>query len=325
MRKSALFIVSGFALSLAACAASPDINPIHQQSTQYKGSTPYSVSAPAPVQQATYRTQVQSQSATNYQAQPANYSTTTYAAQAPAPVSYQGQQASYTQINQECLAKEGDRKIIGTVAGGVVGGLAGRAIAGDNKTLGTVAGAAIGGAAGFGIADKTINCDPVSIPTQQTATVAQAYQPATTTTYSAPTPAPTTTTYAATTPAPVTNTYQSVTTAPAIQETTTGFGDAGTPGYYAVNGTPDHTPEVLPPTQVYQAPTYASQTTTVYSNQAATAGTRNHTLVAGDTVYSLARSACVSVTEFKQLNNIDDQYYIRAGDQILMPASRCTE
>jgi LysM repeat protein len=299
MRMSALFIVSGLALSLAACAASPDINPIHQQTTQYKGSTPQTQTVTNPVQQATYRSQVQTQSAGNTQAQPVNYET-----QAPAPVSYQGQAASYTQINQECLSKEGDRKLISTVAGGVVGGLAGRAIAGDNKTLGTVAGAAIGGAAGFGIADKTINCDPISVPAPQAATVSQAYQPATPT-------------YATTTPS-----YQSVTTAPSIQETTESFGEAGTPGYYAVNGIPDYTPADLPAIPVYEAPTYASQTTTI---NAPMTSTRSHVLAAGDTVYSLARAACVSVREFKQLNNIDDQYYIRAGDPIMIPASRCTE
>lgn len=306
MRMSALIFVSGLALSLAACAASPDINPIYGQTTTYKGSTPQTTySTTNPVQQATYRTQVQTQSATN-----TNVHTATYQAQPAAPVSYSTQQASYTQINQECLAKEGDRKLLGTVAGGVVGGLAGRAIAGDNKTLGTVAGAAIGGAAGFGIADKTINCDPVSVPAPQTATISPVYQPAATTTY------------ATTTSVPTAPAYQSATvTTPAIQETTESFGDAGTPGYYAVNGTPDYTPTALPSTPVYEAPTYASQSTTI---MASGIGQRSHTLIAGDTVYSLARSSCVSVSEFKQLNNIDDNYYIRAGDQIMIPASRCT-
>lgn len=318
MRMSSFFIVSGLALTLAACSSTPDHNPIYGQTTQYKGSTPHTQTVNNPVQQATYRTQIQSQSATN-----TNVHQATYGTQTAAPVTYSPATASYTQINQECLSKEGDRKLIGTVAGGVVGGLAGRAIAGDNKTLGTVAGAALGGAAGFGIADKTINCDPVSIPAPQSATVSEAYQPApTTTTYQ-----PATTNYAATTPAPLTPSYQTVPTAPAIQETTESLGDGGTPGYYAVNGTTDYTPDPLPSAPVYQAPTYASQTTTMSTATITTptASTYSHTLVAGDTVYSLARSACVSVSEFKQLNNIDDQYYIRAGDQIMMPASRCAQ
>jgi len=159
MRMSSLLIVSSLALTLAACSSTPDHNPIYGQTTQYKGSSPHTQTVNNPVQQATYRTQIQSQSATN-----SNVHQATYGTQTAAPVTYSPQTGSYTQINQECLSKEGDRKLIGTVAGGVVGGLAGRAIAGDNKTLGTVAGAAIGGAAGFGIADKTINCDPVSIP-----------------------------------------------------------------------------------------------------------------------------------------------------------------
>ncbi|NNC38766.1 MAG: LysM domain-containing protein [Acidimicrobiales bacterium] len=305
MRMSALVFVSGLVLTLSACAASPDINPIYGQTTQYKGTAPQSVSTPSPVQQATYRSDIQNQSATNSNVHPAAHAT-----QSAAPVNYTGQTASYTQINQECLAKEGDRKLVGTLAGGVAGGIAGRAVAGDNKTLGTVAGAAIGGAAGFGIADKSINCDPVSVPAPQTATISPAYQPAPTTTYATTTSLPTTPSYRSQT-----------TTAPAIEETTESLGDAGTPGYYAVNGAPDYTPAPIPPTPVYQAPTYASQSTMI---TAPGASTRNHTLVDGDTVYSLAKSACVSVSEFKQLNNIDDKYYIRAGDQILIPASRCT-
>lgn len=304
MRMSALFFVSGLALTLAACSSSPDRNPYYSQTTQYKGSSPVAQSVPNPVQQATYRTQIQAQSAANSQAQPM-----TYPVQAAAPVSYQGQPASYTQINQECLSKEGDRKLIGTVAGGVVGGLAGRAITGDNKTLGTVAGAAIGGAAGFGIADKTIRCDPIAVPAPQSATIAQAYQPSMTIYADS----------ATTAAAPL---YQRTATEPAIQETTQSLGNAGTPGYYAVNGIPDHTPAELPPTQIYQAPTYASQTTII---DAPSVGTYSHVLAAGDTVYSLARSACVSVNEFKQLNNIDDLYYIRAGDPILIPNSRCID
>jgi LysM repeat protein len=234
-----------------------------------------------------------------------------YQTQAPTPVSYQPKQATYTQVNQECLSKESNRKIIGTVAGGAVGAIAGNKLAGDNKTLGTVAGAAIGGAAGYGIADKTINCDPVSIPapqSQQTAIIAPAYQPAPTTVY------------ATTTPVPV-SPYSSTAATPAIEENTASLGDAGTPGYYAVKSAQDYTIEATP-VQVYEAPQPVAHTTSITTQST---GTISHTLVAGDTVYSLARSSCVSVNEFKQINNIDDNYYIRAGDQILIPASRCTE
>ena len=195
MRNFALTFVSLAALTLASCASTNTANPIYQQSTKYKGSSPYSQSAPG-VQQASYQRQAQTQIA--------------------APISYQPQQASYTRVNQECLSQESNRKLVGVAAGGVVGGLVGRKIAGDNKTLGTIAGAAIGGAAGYGIADKTINCDPVTIATpQQAASITPAYQPM---------PVSTAQNYQA---SPITA------SAPAIQETVESAGPLGTPGYYA--------------------------------------------------------------------------------------------
>jgi len=312
MRLTSLLLISGATLSLVACSSTPDHNPIVAQTTKYKSSTPYTQSVQAPTQ--SYVTQ-------------AGYQTTTYQTQPAAPVSYQPQTvsyaapASYTQVHQECLSKESNRKIIGTVAGGAIGAFAGNKLAGDNETLGTVAGAAIGGVAGYGIADKTINCDPVSIPapqTQQTAVIAPAYQPA---------PQPATTTYAATTAVPA-PTYQTAPTAPAIVENTASLGDAGTPGYYAIHGTTAASTGATTIAQPVSAPSYSTTSQAVsYSSTLAgsSTGSTIHTLVAGDTVYSLARSACVPIAEFKQLNSIDDNYYIRAGDTIKMPASRCIQ
>ena len=122
MRITAFVFIPAAALTLASCASTNTQNPYYQASTKYKGSSPYTENTLS-VQQAGYETQI------------------------AAPISYSPQQASYTQVNQECLSTESNRKIIGTAAGGVVGGLVGRKIAGDNKTLGTIAGAAIGATA----------------------------------------------------------------------------------------------------------------------------------------------------------------------------------
>jgi LysM repeat protein len=300
MRFSTSVLITGFTLVAIGCSTTNQ-NPIYQQTTKYKGSVPVSQSAQATIQQAGYQTQTQAPVPITY---------------APAQTQYQNQ-ASYTQVNQECLSKETDRKIIGTVAGGAIGALAGRKLAGDSKTLGTVAGAAIGGAAGYGIADKTIRCDPITVPAtqmQQSATITPVYQPTTQ-------PTTQSTTAATYTAAPETTTYQSLRSETAIQETVEAPGTEGTPGYYAVNGTADYVsaPE---PVRIYAAPQPIASAPTMASTSR---GNTRHTLVDGDTVYSLARGACVSVSEFKQLNNIDDQYYIRAGDQILLPASRCTQ
>jgi len=271
MRLSALVIASALSLTLAACASTNTENPYYQASTKYKGSQPT-------VQQARYETQ------------------------APVPVTYQTQQASYTQVNQECLSKESNRKIVGTLAGGAIGALAGRKLAGDNKTVGTIAGAAIGGAAGYGIADKTINCDPISIPASaQTATITPAYQPAPTTQAA---------------------TYQSLRdSGPGIQETVDVPGDVGTPGYYAVNGIEEpvmQAAEITPPAM--QTPVAIPVTAPIKTLEA---DTTVHTIIPGDTVYSLARGACIKVADLKQANGINDEFYIRVGDDIQIPAGHC--
>jgi len=111
----------------------------------------------------------------------------------------------------------------------------------------------------------------------------------------------------------------------------------GTPGYYAVHGTPDA--DVSAP---YQADSYAftqiettQQTPNVVSATSLPSnhlfsdsyisgdGGMLHHIVEGDTVYSLARKTCTSVTEIKSLNGLNADSYIRLGDNIRLPASRC--
>jgi len=269
-------------LAIAGCSTTAE-NPNYQQTTKYKGSSPYS--GEAVVQNANYQTQT------------------------TAPVTYV-QQAGYDQNYQECISKESNRKIIGTAAGGVVGGLVGRKVAGDNKTLGTVAGAAIGGAAGYGIADKTVNCDPVA-PTvvRQTAPTYQAV--------------------------PQAVTYEAPRAEQGLTENTASLGENGTPGYYAVNGieAPTQAPELTTEPQFAQIQTLQPQqiqpepipVPTTFTAIPQSAGTIRHTVVPGDTLYSLARTTCSSVTEIQNLNTINAEFYIRAGEDILLPSGRCAE
>ncbi len=303
-------------LFVAACSTTQQ-NPIYQQSTKYKGSNPYTDKAV--VQQATYQRQVQTQ--------------------APAPVTYASQQTGYAtapqtvtyaansqQAFQDCISKESTRKVIGTAAGGVVGGLVGRKLAGDNKTLGTIGGAALGGAAGYGIADKTIRCDraPAVVQAAPTYQPAPAYQTAPT--YQSAQPA----TYQASSVTPVPQAQTG------IQENTESFGDGGTPGYYAVNGlTPPAQTSVgqAAPQQYAQIQTLNPQqivpepmpVPTGFRTLPTQAGTIRHRVITGDTLYSLARTTCSSVAEIQQINSINSEFYIRVGDDIMVPSGRCVE
>lgn len=288
--------IAGFSTAiLAACSSTPS-NPIYQQSTKYKGSNPYGQSA--------------------------NVRTVSYQTQSAAPVSY-NQPARYSRVNQECLNREGTRKMIGTAAGGVVGAIAGRKIAGKkNKTVGTVAGAVVGGAAGYGIADKTIDCDPVAVPV-----AASSQGPTIATPYQSPASLPASTPNI---PSQSPQTASGLGGNTGLVENTQSLGEIGTPGYYAVNGYPAAEPAQTPtpntpPTSGY-GNAYGNPTPVPIAPQNIPSGFdgfQNHTIVPGDTVYSLARNACVPVAELQTLNGIDQSYYIRAGESLKIPTGRC--
>ena len=283
MRILSSVLMATTVLAFGACSTTA-VNPYYQQTTKYKGSNPYADEIV--VQQAGYQ----------------NQQTET---QAPAPVTYA---TTNQQAYQDCISKQSNRKLAGTAAGGVVGGLIGRKLGGDNKTLGTVAGTVLGGAAGYGIADKTIHCDRVNTQTAIHQPVSQSGPQAAS--YEAP-------------------------PAQAIQETTQSPGDAGTPGYYAVNGggmsTPDATRPQYTQTQPIQptrpqAPSPAPVSTRTTFNtptQILPQGISLHRVVPGDTLYSLARSTCSSVAEIQRLNAINQDFYIRADDDIYVPSGRC--
>ena len=174
-------------------------------------------------------------------------------------------------------------------------------------------------AATYDTAGNIINCAPVSVPASaagQSAVITPAYQSTSQT-------APVYTQAAVTTPhAPAQ--VQSIPPQPGIQETVEAFGDAGTPGYYAVNGitppapAPANIPE--PAAKIVEVVTPSPETNTP---PAYSVGTAQHTVIKGDTVYSLARTSCVSLSEFKQINNINDEFYIRVGQGITIPTGRC--
>ena len=249
-------------------------------------------------------------------AQPVQYASAPQSVQPAAPVTYQAshqaQPATYTRVNHECLNKETDRQLIGTGIGAVAGGVIGNETIGGTK--GTVIGAAIGGAAGYGIADKSINCDPVSIPiAQQSPIVAEAYSPETIEpTYR----------YAS-----IAGTETSLRTDTAIEAPTDIASEDtfGTPGYHAVQAaeidaqTPDEINPVPPKILV-------SSTMSASSGNSVTipAGSYRHEIVEGDTVYSLSRQRCVGVHDIRALNNLDANYAIRLGDFLMLPASQCT-
>ena len=321
--KSVLF---GSAILFVAGCSTTSNNPNYQQVTKYKGSTPYVNGVQ--VQQANYNMPAtassQSVSSGSYERQ-----------QAPAPVTYAPQHATYVTNKQEfneCISKESNRKMLGAGAGAVVGGLVGRKIGGDQKTLGTVAGAAIGGAAGYGIADKSIRCDQVSAP------VVHTNQPYGQTYGSSTVPAQTQAVSQAV--SYETSSTDTLSNGGTLQENTNSLGDQGTPGYYAVNG-------LTPPAQAVQ-PAQSAQIQTIVPQQVqpatpapiaqpkqtqayvpvplnTTAGTIRHRIVAGDTLYSLARTSCSSVSELQSLNSVNSEFYIRAGEDMLLPSGRCTE
>jgi len=134
----------------------------------------------------------------------------------------------------------------------------------------------------------------------------------------------------------------------------------GTPGFYAVNGGPPvsnsyvSAPTSAPAvTAQYAEPTYVdvlpdvdsytftrveepaphsqsrvvsaatAQTSPIFENSYISGTGTLHTVSKGDTVYSMSRASCVSIEEFRSMNSIKADNYIRLGDTIRLPASRC--
>ncbi len=280
-----LTLILSTAICLAACSTTQE-SPIYQQSTKYKASNPTS-----------YASNVQTQA-------PAQIiQASTY--QAPAPVTHA---ASYTRIDHECLNKENTRELIGVGVGGAVGAVAGNKLIGG--TEGTVIGALAGGAVGYGIGDKSINCDPIAVPIEQT-------QPIVSSTYNAQAQY----TYASVAQP------QSYVAQPTPEVTSTeaptdaAYGETfGTPGYHAIQAV-----------EAEVAATEANDTIIPVRPRLYVSDSRNqtagnsltHEIIEGDTVYSLAKRQCVGVDDIRSLNNLDVNYAIRLGDYLTLPPSQC--
>jgi len=315
-------------LLLAGCATHQE-NPFYKHSSKYQG-TSYPASSGAVVQ-----------SASTIQTSPVTYGGQTYGA------SYQ---TAYAQTSQECLRKEKNRELLGAGLGGTVGAIAGKKLIGGTK--GTVLGAGLGGAAGYGIGDVMVNCDPepyVMMQPEPFVSQAPVTSPATVVTQ-----APTVTqNYAQGYTQGYTQSYaQDHTQGTYVAPTDAEFpaiSEQGTPGYQVLQAQSEQ--YIAPMAQSlpsHEATTIASSSS-VYRSQrvsydyapntvsavAETAPTQSesrylssgaygsHVVKQGDTVYSLSRKLCVGVDEVQSLNNLNDGYGIRIGDNLQLPTPRC--
>ena len=290
------------AVTLAACATKQE-NPYYKYSSKYKGGSTTTVTDAGSI----------------IQTAPVSYETVDYA---------DTQQASYSQVNHECLKKEQNHELIGAGLGGTIGAFAGKELIGGTK--GTVIGAGLGGAAGYGIGDKLVNCDPQPVPVQQVTTQSQP-------TYAAAPSVPAThiTSSAATYSTSATH------TAPVMAEaygspTDTEFNtisETGTPGYQVLQA---QTAEASYSQSSYgaQEVSYDYGANTIEASAATIAmpsETRvfaggsygSHLVKQGDTVYSLSRKLCVGIADIRSLNNLDASYGINIGDTLQLPSSNC--
>lgn len=311
-----LCLSAATAVILAGCATSQE-NPNYKYSTKYKASSPYGTTTTAP----------STQSARYVQGSSSNVS---YASTS-IPITQQtsiSAQPGYTRLDHNCLDTESRRQLIGSAVGGTIGAVAGKEFIGGTK--GAIIGAAVGGTAGYGIGDKSIHCDPVSVPVSQSTTLTPTAQPYYTRTQYAD-------------PSDPTPDY--------MAPTDRAYGDssAGTPGYDAVRGSlsaPTYSPtqpqptytQPTPPQPVYvqPQPVYVQPPsgyvappamTNISSAQthpvAAAPGFTTHQVSEGDTVYSMARFLCVGVEDIRRANNLDANFNIKLGEYIQLPTSRC--
>jgi len=188
--------------------------------------------------------------------------------------------------------------------------------------------------AGYGIGDKTIDCDPIQVqdPTQQ-AVITPAYNPSSYST--APVQSQ-----------PYTTAASNQTYTPSLTENQYSSDTVGTPGYEALQQSQRAAAAPIGQYESYGSSTdqygnYAQQTVpsvppqpaqTVAAAvppsipawpQAQSALGSHYQIKAGDTVYSLSRSLCTSVSNIQALNNLDQNFSIQAGQTLRLPSSEC--
>jgi len=253
------------------------------------------------------------------------------------------QPGSYTRVNHDCLNQERRRSVIGAGIGGTVGAIAGKKLVGGTK--GTLIGAAAGGVAGYGIGDQTIKCEPVTVqaPIQQ-AVITPAYNPPATI-QTAPIQAASVQTTVPNAPLPQIS-AEPVSAAdytPSLTENSFSSDTVGTPGFEAMQQSQSLAPTAPQFAQVAPAPQIAAPQITAPQNaqpsapvlpavtppaaplwpQSQTQIGGQYIVQPGDTVYSLSRRQCTTVTAVQSINNIDQNFSIKAGQSIQLPASQC--
>ncbi len=104
------------------------------------------------------------------------------------------------------------------------------------------------------------------------------------------------------------------------------YGEEGTPGYYAVNNIDEEFASAgYSQTQITTKQQEQKQPAAVNYQTPVQSDIKQYVITDGDTLYSLARKNCTSVAELQKLNQIGDDFYIRAGDTISLPAMLCAE
>ncbi len=296
-----VFMGACAAAILCACAT-PQSNPHYK----YSSKMPADTSASGAYQSAPAQAPVTYQAAHTVEtySQPAYVQSASYLQ----PVAYQS-----PQTRQACLVKEQNRKIAGAAIGGAIGAYAGKKLGGDdNDTLGMVGGAAIGGIAGYGAGDMTTDCDPVAAapisahnaagyPASPVASPlpAQAQAVTTATRYEAP--------------------VMIETGGPLSQEEMQY--DYNNGGYVTAPQTTQAAVTAPAPAvtqRLYDAPAVAAAPMTVSAPAGVT-----YIVQEGDTAWNLSRKTCSSITDIKAMNNLEGDFLIKAGEAILLPASKC--
>lgn len=250
----------------------------------------------------------------------------------PVPTYAQPVNASYQTTQNsaavsDCRRRETNRELIGGAVGGSAGAYAGKKLIGGTKGL--VAGAALGGVVGYGIGDISADCSPPTSPSYSPAIQSHArYQSAPTYNATAanfaPVSCPVGTKPHSSGSCLLDNPNQSL-----DSETFTGI-PARTIQRVQI---PARSESIIRASAAPATPTapsaHRSKEVTRQSNPESYGGSYtgnsagNYRVVTGDTVYSLARQRCVSVSAIQTSNGLDATYGIKIGQSLNLPNSQC--
>jgi len=342
-----LWLTLGASLSLLAACATHQENPNYAYSTKYKAATPTTTYASA--------------ATSTVQAAPVNYlgATTTYASassSASGTYSRVDQECLRREKNHELIGAAvggslgawAGKELIGGTTGAVVG-----------AGLGGATGYGIGDKT-VNCDPQTFIREGYQAPVNS---VQQASAPTYTSTVSSPTSyqVPATHTYASNDQSRVVYQSPHIEYQAPTDTQFQAISDEGTPGFQVLQSqvisqpvptAVAEAPRIVETSRILEAPQVISSTAppaTVsgarqvnydYSDNVVSASafkapefseTRisgnsaysSHLVRGGDTVYSLARRNCVSVTDIQSINGLNSNFGIKIGDSLKLPASRC--